>query len=69
VLDQHLLADILDSGPVAYGFLSGVWTAPMVMRVIEERGARVRETKREGTGHRAGSLSHTDTLKEFRQRK
>jgi transposase len=36
VLDQHLLADILDSGPVAYGFLSGVWTAPMVMRVIEE---------------------------------
>lgn len=36
VLDQHLLADILDSGPVAYGFLSGVWTAPMVVRVIEE---------------------------------
>ena len=36
--DQQLqtLADILDSGPVAYGFHSGVWTCPMVSRVIEE---------------------------------
>jgi transposase len=32
---QHL-ADILDSDPVAYGFTSGVWTSPMVARVIEE---------------------------------
>ena len=30
------LADILDSGPVAYGFSSGVWTSPMVARVIKE---------------------------------
>jgi transposase len=30
------LSDILDSGPVAYGFTSGVWTSPMVTRVIEE---------------------------------
>jgi transposase len=30
------LADILDSGPVAYGFHSGVWTCPMVSRVIKE---------------------------------
>jgi transposase len=30
------LADILDSGPVAYGFTSGVWTCPMVARVIKE---------------------------------
>lgn len=30
------LADIIDSGPVAYGFLGGVWTSPMVARVIEE---------------------------------
>jgi transposase len=30
------LADILDSGPVAYGFTSGVWTSPMVARVIKE---------------------------------
>ena len=30
------ITDILDSGPVAYGFNSGVWTCPMVCRVIEE---------------------------------
>src|SRR5208337_1340194 len=30
------LADILDSGPVAYGFTSGVWTSPMVVRIIKE---------------------------------
>lgn len=30
------LADIIDSGPVAYGFSSGVWTSPMVARVIED---------------------------------
>ena len=30
------LADILESGPVAYGFSSGVWTCPMVARVIED---------------------------------
>lgn len=30
------LADILDSGPLAYGFTSGVWTCPMVVRVIED---------------------------------
>ena len=33
---RQTLADILDSGPVAYGFHSGVWTCPMVSRVIEE---------------------------------
>ncbi len=33
------LADILDSGPVAYGFTSGVWTSPMVARVIKEEFA------------------------------
>ncbi len=30
------LADILDSGPVAYGFDSGIWTSPKIARVIEE---------------------------------
>ena len=30
------LADIVDSGPVAYGFLSGVWTSVMIRQVIEE---------------------------------
>jgi transposase len=31
------LADIVDSGPVAYGFDCGVWTSPMIGRVIAER--------------------------------
>jgi transposase len=30
------LGDILDSGPVAYGLDSGVWTSPMITWVIEE---------------------------------
>jgi|SRR5688572_24502951 len=30
------LCAILESGPVAYGFVSGVWTAPMITRVIQE---------------------------------
>lgn len=35
--DQHVsLGDIIESGPVAYGFDSGVWTSPMIARVIEE---------------------------------
>lgn len=33
---KQKLTDILDSGPVAYGFTTGVWTSPMVVRVIEE---------------------------------
>lgn len=34
------LTDILESGPVAYGFLGGVWTSPMIARVIEEEFGR-----------------------------
>lgn len=30
------LDDMIDSGPVAYGFPSGVWTSPMIARVIAE---------------------------------
>lgn len=30
------LYDIVESGPVAYGYESGVWTSPMIARVIEE---------------------------------
>ncbi len=30
------LGDILESGPIAYGFNSGVWTCPMVVRIIED---------------------------------
>ena len=33
------LDDIIDSGPVAYGFPSGVWTSPMIARVIREEFA------------------------------
>lgn len=34
--DQIILSDIIESGPVAYGFLGGVWTSSMIARVIEE---------------------------------
>jgi transposase len=30
------LDEIVDSGPVAYGFDCGVWTSPMIARVIED---------------------------------
>ena len=33
---KHALEDILESGPVAYDFTSGVWTSPMVARVVHE---------------------------------
>jgi transposase len=33
---RQQLADIPESGPVAYGFTSGVWTCPMIGRVIED---------------------------------
>jgi transposase len=36
VQQRQGLCAILDSGPVAYGFLSGVWTSPMIARVIQE---------------------------------
>ena len=32
---EHL-ADILDSGPVAYGLNTGVWTSPLIAQIIEE---------------------------------
>jgi transposase len=30
------LQDILESGPVAYGLNTGVWTSPMIAAIIEE---------------------------------
>ncbi len=33
---RQQLGDILDSGPVAYGLDSGVWTSPMIAWLIEE---------------------------------
>jgi transposase len=35
-IERQRLADLVDSGPTAYGFLSGVWTAPLIARVSEE---------------------------------
>lgn len=32
---EETLCDIIDSGPIAYGYLSGVWTSPMIRNVIE----------------------------------
>jgi len=32
---EHL-ADILDSGPVAYGLNTGVWTSPLIAQIMEE---------------------------------
>ena len=33
---RRQLTDILDSGPVAYGLDTGIWTSPMIAWVIEE---------------------------------
>lgn len=34
--DQKIvLSDIVDSGPIAYGFISGVWTSIMIAQIIQ----------------------------------
>lgn len=33
---KMILSDIIDSGPIAYGYLSGVWTSIMLTEVIAE---------------------------------
>jgi transposase len=33
---RERLSDILDSGPVAYGLDTGIWTSPMIAWIIEE---------------------------------
>lgn len=38
-LQLSQLDGIIDSGPVAYGFSSGVWTSPMIAQVIKEEFA------------------------------
>ena len=37
--DRERLSDIVDSGPVAYGLQTGVWTSPIIARVIEDEFA------------------------------
>lgn len=34
--ERERLADILDSGPVAYGLNTGVWTSPLIAQVMKE---------------------------------
>jgi transposase len=34
--DRQRLFDIVDSGPVAYGLQTGVWTSPIIAEVINE---------------------------------
>jgi transposase len=38
--NRERLCDILDSGPVAYGLETGIWTSPLVRHVIEEEFGR-----------------------------
>jgi transposase len=33
---QTKLRDIIESGPIAYGLTTGVWTSPLIARVIED---------------------------------
>jgi transposase len=35
--DKQVLSDIIESGPLAYGYISGVWTSPMVAQVIQKQ--------------------------------
>jgi transposase len=37
---REKLSDILDSGPVAYGLETGIWTSPLVSQVIREEFAQ-----------------------------
>ncbi len=34
--DREKLVDIVESGPVAYGLNTGVWTSPIITQIIEE---------------------------------
>jgi transposase len=36
---REQLADILESGPVAYGLNTGVWTSPLITQILEEEFA------------------------------
>ena len=36
---REQLADLLESGPVAYGLNTGVWTSPLIAQIIEEEFA------------------------------
>lgn len=35
-VQKIMLCDILDSGPIAYGQLSGIWTAKIISKIIKD---------------------------------
>ena len=35
-IDKVLLCDIIDSGPIAYGYISGLWTSIRIAEVIDQ---------------------------------
>lgn len=35
-LQKILICDIIDSGPVAYGLMSGVWTSKLIAEIIDD---------------------------------
>src|SRR5271165_2560174 len=35
-IDKILLCDIIDSGPIAYGYISGLWTSIRITDVIDQ---------------------------------
>lgn len=39
VPQREHLADLLDSGPVAHGLNTGVWTSPLIAQIVEEEFA------------------------------
>jgi transposase len=38
--EQEKLCDILDSGPVAYGLDTGIWTSPLISQIIADEFGR-----------------------------
>lgn len=38
-LQRERIFDLVESGPVAYGFTTGIWTSPLLQHVIEEEFA------------------------------
>jgi transposase len=34
-LQKVLICDIIDSGPIAYGLVTGVWTSPLISEIID----------------------------------
>jgi len=60
----EILCDIVDSGPVAYGLETGIWTAPTIQSVIErEFGVRYNPSHVRRILHRLGFSVQRPTKK------